>query len=362
MVKKVLSMFILVLSIAFVLQLADESKVEAEYGLILVYEDDTSAIYVDDDTLKCNDDGTDIRISVGEKNKRSYDDTIWMNSYKFIYKNDTWTLYSLSSISGRDIRNSRANSPMFTEHWSEQGPVSGVFKTILNYCLKRCDTLIRQANERKRQEEENKRRAEQEKTNRFNALIAEGDKYYAAKDYENARKSYQQARQINSNKIDEYCNELIKNGDNLFNQKLFDSATDYYRKAEVMGNRDAHNRLTLLNHDPYGYVDKVESLGHRKIRFVGWGIDIDDLSSAVKILVYVGKNPGDSKEGFYELTANAHRPDVNKVFKIVGDYHGFDEVIEVDKTKKGLQPIHIWLLNIGTGDNIYLGSKEVNIK
>lgn len=240
--KKLLSIMIFVLAVTVSLQFIDESKASAEYGLILVYEDDTSAIYVDDDTLKCNDDGTEIRISAGEKNKRSYDDTIWMNSYKFIYKNDKWTLYILNSISGRDIRNSRANSPMFTEHWSEQGPVSGVFKTILNYCLKRTEPLIRQAQERKRQEEErkrreeeNKRREEQERLNKFNALIAEGDKYYTAKDYENARKAYQQARQINSSKVDEYCNNLIKNGDNLFNQKLYDSAKDYYKKAEIMG-------------------------------------------------------------------------------------------------------------------------------
>lgn len=120
----------------------------------------------------------------------------------------------------------------------------------------------------------------------------------------NAKKSYNQAREINFVKVDEYCNNLIKNGDNLKNQKLFDSATDYYQ-----------NMLNLLNN-----------------------------------------------EEFFELNANDYRSDANKVFKIIDDYHWFDEVTEVDKIKKWLQTIYIWILNIWTGNNIYFGSKKVNIK
>lgn len=99
--------------------------------------------------------------------------------------------------------------------------------------------------DRKRQEEENKRRAEQEKIDRFNALIAEGDKYYNAKDYLNAATSYAEAKVINSSKIDHYCSELIKNGDNLTNQQNYSAATDYYKKALIMNlnNNDAYTKL-----------------------------------------------------------------------------------------------------------------------
>ena len=93
-----------------------------------------------------------------------------------------------------------------------------------------------------------KQREEQEKINKFNSLIAEGDRYYAAKDYENAKKAYQQARQLNGSKVDEYCNNLINNGDNLLNQKLYDSAKDYYKKAEIMGNQRANDKLSKLKY------------------------------------------------------------------------------------------------------------------
>lgn len=97
------------------------------------------------------------------------------------------------------------------------------------------------------EEEERKQRAQQEKENKFNALVAEGDKYYTAKDYENAKKAYQAARQINNGKVDEYCNNLIKNGDDLFNQQNYDAATDYYKKADVMGSSTASGKISNIS-------------------------------------------------------------------------------------------------------------------
>ena len=96
----------------------------------------------------------------------------------------------------------------------------------------------------------------------FNLYIAEGDKYYAVKDYENARKTYQQARQINGSKIDEYCTILINNGDNLSNQKLYNGAADYYMKAKVMGNQNANDKL--INNEKTKFLSEINT---QKIKY-----------------------------------------------------------------------------------------------
>ena len=101
--------------------------------------------------------------------------------------------------------------------------------------------------EKKRRKAEEERRKEEEERialiNKFNSLIEEGDRYYNAKDYENAEKAYDQARRIDYEELDKLRKELIKNGDNLVNQKLFDAALDYYKKAQVMGDYDVREKI-----------------------------------------------------------------------------------------------------------------------
>ena len=93
----------------------------------------------------------------------------------------------------------------------------------------------RLAAEKARREEAERQRLAAEKERNFNNLIAEGDKFYIAKNYDSAKNSYQKARNIDSEKIEYYCNELIKKGDSLSNEKNFVAAVDYFRKANVMG-------------------------------------------------------------------------------------------------------------------------------
>lgn len=83
--------------------------------------------------------------------------------------------------------------------------------------------------------EEKRRREEAERERNFNNLIAEGDKSYNVNDYGGAKNFYQKARNINNDKIEYYCDELIKNGDKLLKEKNFAAAVDYFRKAFIMG-------------------------------------------------------------------------------------------------------------------------------
>ena len=73
--------------------------------------------------------------------------------------------------------------------------------------------------QRKLEKEAKKQRIAKEKERKFDDLIAEGDKFYTAKNYESARSSYANARKNDSSKVDRLCSELIKTGDKLYKEK-----------------------------------------------------------------------------------------------------------------------------------------------
>ncbi len=110
--------------------------------------------------------------------------------------------------------------------------------------------------------------------------------------------------------------------------------------------------------NPTGMVDScVGGTGTIKVR--GWAYDPDNKSAQLDIHVYIGGPAGSANvEGAYVLKANKSRPDVNKVYG-VGDYHGYEETIAIEKT--GTQAIYIYAINVGGGDNHLLGSKTVTI-
>lgn len=109
-----------------------------------------------------------------------------------------------------------------------------------------------------------------------------------------------------------------------------------------------------------GYVDSVTSSSSGKITVRGWAFDRDSLGSNLQIHVYVGGAAGSGAPG-YAITANAYRPDVNNVYKGVGNYHGFHSTISVSKT--GRQTVYIYAINIGGGNtNPLLGTKAVTIQ
>lgn len=111
--------------------------------------------------------------------------------------------------------------------------------------------------------------------------------------------------------------------------------------------------------NPQGCVDSVVSPSVGKIRVGGWAFDRDSLGNNLQIHVYVGGPAGSGAPG-YVVTANAYRPDVNKAYPGVGNYHGFNSTISV--SKRGIQTVYIYAINVGGGNaNPLLGTKSVNI-
>lgn len=111
---------------------------------------------------------------------------------------------------------------------------------------------------------------------------------------------------------------------------------------------------------PQGCVDSVSSPSTGNITVSGWVFDRDSLGSSLQIHVYVGGLVGSGAPG-YAITANAYRPDVNKAYPGVGNYHGFHATLSVPK--RGNQTVCIYAINVGGGGtNPLLAAKSVNIK
>lgn len=111
--------------------------------------------------------------------------------------------------------------------------------------------------------------------------------------------------------------------------------------------------------NPQGCVDGVTSPGAGKITVRGWTFDRDSLGKNLQVHVYVGGPAGSGAPG-YVVTANAYRPDVNKVYPGVGNYYGFHATLSV--SKRGVQNVYIYAINVGGGTgNPLLATKRVNI-
>lgn len=121
----------------------------------------------------------------------------------------------------------------------ESSMAQAVFNVLRNHPKFKNDIENALYNLQHREEiEEKKRQRAQAIVNEFNSIIAEGDKFYIAKDYENAKIYYKKARDKNEKKVEDLCSNLLKNGDRLYNEKNFSAAVDYYRKAIVMGSKE----------------------------------------------------------------------------------------------------------------------------
>ncbi len=112
--------------------------------------------------------------------------------------------------------------------------------------------------------------------------------------------------------------------------------------------------------NPIGYVDSVTSSSAGKITVRGWTLDSDSLGSQLDVHVYVGGPAGSGAPG-YAIKANAYRPDVNNVYKGVGNYHGYYATFSVSRT--GAQTVYVYAINVGGGTgNPLIGTKNVTIK
>ena len=110
--------------------------------------------------------------------------------------------------------------------------------------------------------------------------------------------------------------------------------------------------------NPQGVLDGATG-GEGTVSLSGWAFDRDDLNTPLEIHVYIGGRSGEANaEGRNGVIANQGRPDVNAVYGC-GDYHGFSATIATDK--RGVQPIYVYALNIGNGDNVQIGEGTVTI-
>lgn len=116
---------------------------------------------------------------------------------------------------------------------------------------------------------------------------------------------------------------------------------------------------TKVVYAPQSYLDDDTRGGAGTIHVRGWSFDRDGLSSSVPIHVYVG-GPADSGASCFIINANKYRPDVNEAFPGVGDYHGFEETLNVKE--RGTQTLYFYAVDLNGGPgNQFIGTATVII-
>lgn len=158
-------------------------------------------------------------------------------------------------------------------------------------------------------------------------------------------------------------------GDNVFivgyangNTQILYPCSGYYKVAWIKGKyvvSGGNLSKPTVAHNPQGWFDSATSNSSNKLTVSGWSFDRDNLNSKIAIHIYVGGPCGSGAPG-YAITANTYRPDVNRAYPGVGNYHGFSSTITVNRT--GNQTIYVYAINVGGGNNVLLGTKTVNIK
>ena len=119
------------------------------------------------------------------------------------------------------------------------------------------------------------------------------------------------------------------------------------------GNKKTFKTAGQSNKVPIGNVDIIE--GRDQAVYVrGWAFDPDTVNSSLLIDIYIGG------EFVQTITADQERPDVEKAFRGVGNFHGFDAVINTKKT--GNLTVDVWALDTNPqGQNIKIGSGNADI-
>ncbi|MBQ3264206.1 MAG: RICIN domain-containing protein [Ruminococcus sp.] len=107
-------------------------------------------------------------------------------------------------------------------------------------------------------------------------------------------------------------------------------------------------------YDPIAAWDNLSSGGSARIRVSGWAYDLDDPNASLDIHIYVG-GPAGSGAPCYVVRADVYRADVN----ICNCRHGFDSYVDVAPI--GQQEVYLYAINVGSGNNVLVGTKSINI-
>lgn len=122
--------------------------------------------------------------------------------------------------------------------------------------------------------------------------------------------------------------------------------------------RDLSEGSSSIVNNPIGMLDSATG-GVSCVTVRGWTLDYDSLNTQLDVHVYIG-GPAGSGAPCYVIKADKLRSDVEDVYGSVGQYHGFEEIINTTLT--GSQPVYVYAINVGNGsDNTLLGSETVNI-
>lgn len=115
------------------------------------------------------------------------------------------------------------------------------------------------------------------------------------------------------------------------------------------------------NEDPVGSLDLVGSPTPGQVRVKGWAFDLNAPTQTLAIRAFVGGRAGAAAAVPYELgaVANQERLDVGAKFRRAGSAHGFDVSFPI--VKSGPQPVCVYALNAGGGEDRLLGCKSTTV-
>jgi surface antigen len=118
--------------------------------------------------------------------------------------------------------------------------------------------------------------------------------------------------------------------------------------------------VSIGDPNPLGHLDLAESPSSGTIRVGGWAFDPNEPTSPVTIHAYVGAEAGaPGAEGHNLGLAKRERADVARHFAGVGNFHGFDFVLETKRI--GSVPVCVYAINSGPGRNVLLACQTVTV-
>lgn len=157
-------------------------------------------------------------------------------------------------------------------------------------------------------------------------------------------------------------NRWIDAGDNCYIEKVYTNGFVRVMYPTPSGDRWAYASASgfslekkQTSHNPLGYFDWVKSDNPGEIQLHGWAFDLDDVNASIEIHVYINDSH------YATLIANKSRPDVNEAYSGVGNNHGFDDTLFINKS--GNLNIKAFAINVGGGENVLVneGEKTVSV-